>query len=34
MDYATDTIDKLDDPRLWLKAAKLTLAVSLELARR
>lgn len=34
MDYATDTIDKLDNPRLWLKAAKLTLAVSLELARR
>ncbi|MDE3193628.1 MAG: M20/M25/M40 family metallo-hydrolase [Chloroflexota bacterium] len=34
MDYATDTIDKIDNPRLWTKAAKLTLAVGLELARR
>ncbi len=34
MDYATDTIDKIDNTRLWTKAAKLTLAVALELARQ
>ncbi|MBU6423425.1 MAG: M20/M25/M40 family metallo-hydrolase, partial [Chloroflexi bacterium] len=34
MDYATDTIDKIDNPRLWTKAARLTLAVALEIARR
>ncbi len=29
-----DTPDKITNPRLWLKAAKLTLAVALELARQ
>lgn len=33
MDYATDIIDKIDNTRLWTKAAKLTLAVALQLAR-